>query len=132
MGRGVPKAIPAHQKHKALARHQVYLRWHLATYFGVLALWALAIIFRIGDWSVFWPIITWSLAIMVHYLVARSIDVDPKWIEERTNRVTDDAKDTSHIENIRDHYVRGIRPKTRASHPPSKTKKAQINSPGKL
>ena len=124
MGRGVPKEIPAHQRQKALACHQIYLRWHLATYFGALVLWALAIIFQIGDWSVFWPIITWSLAIMVHYLVARSIDVDPKWIEERTNRVTDDAKDTSHIENIRDHYVRGIRPKTRASHSPSKTKKS--------
>ena len=118
------KEIPAHQRQKPLARHQMYLRWHLATYFGALVLWALAVILRIGDWSVFWPMTTWSLAIMVHYLVARSINVDQKWIEQRTDRVIDDAKDTSHIENIRDHYVRGIRPKTRASRSPSKTKKS--------
>jgi len=115
---------PEHQRDRALARYQIYLRWHLATYFGALVLWALAVILRIGDWSVFWPMTTWSLAIMVHYLVARSINVDPKWIEQRTDRVIDDAKDTSHIENIRDHYVRGIRPKTRASRSPSKTKKS--------
>ena len=57
--------------------------------------------------------ITWSLVIMVHYLVVRSVSVDAEWIEKRTDQVTDDAKDTSHIESIRNHYVRGIRPKTR-------------------
>ena len=120
----MPEECPANRSDRALSHQQIYLRWHFATYFGALVLWALAVILRIGDWSVFWPMTTWSLAIMVHYLVARSINVDPKWIEQRTDRVIDDAKDTSHIENIRDHYVRGIRPKTRASHSPSKTKKS--------
>ncbi len=115
---------PGHQRDRALTLQQIYLRWHFTIYFGALVLWALAVILRIGDWSVFWPMTTWSLAIMVHYLVARSINVDPKWIEQRTDRVIDDAKDTGHIENIRDHYVRGIRPKTRASRSPSKTKKS--------
>ena len=120
----MPEESPEQQPDRALAHQKIYFRWHFTTYFGALVLWALAVIFRIGDWSVFWPMTTWSLAITVHYLVARSINVDPKWIEQRTDRVIDDAKDTSHIENIRDHYVRGIRPKTRASRSPSKTKKS--------
>ena len=95
--------------------YRTYLHWHFAIYFTALIIWVLASLFAAGDWSAFWPMITWSLAIMVHYLAVRSINIDAEWIEKRTDQVTDEAKDTSHIENIRNHYVHGVRPKGRIS-----------------
>ena len=117
----MPREIPTNQHSETGNQRRMYLRWHLALYSSALVLWASVALLSTSDWSAFWPMIIWTQAIIVHYLVVRSINVDTEWIEKRTDQVTDDAKDTSHIETIRDHYVRGIRPKTRV-HPPTETK----------
>ena len=109
----MPSESPTHQSNERTPKQRIYLRRHFVLYFSALVIWALAILLSTGNWSAFWPMITWSLVIMVHYLVVRSVSVDAEWIEKRTDQETDDAKDTSHIESIRNHYVRGIRPKTR-------------------
>ena len=117
----MPSESPTNQSNERTPKQRIYLRRHLVLYFSALVIWALAILLSTGNWSAFWPMMTWSLVIMVHYLVVRSVSVDAEWIEKRTDQVTDDAKDTSHIESIRNHYVRGNRPKTRA-HPSTETK----------
>ena len=109
----MPSTSSPNQRDRKIIQHRTSLRWHLSLYLTALILWILATLLVFTDWSAFWPMISWSLVIMVHYLVVRSITIDPEWIEKRTEQVTDDAKDTSHIENIRDHYVHGIRPNTR-------------------
>ena len=111
----MPSESPTHQSNERTPKQRIYLRRHFVLYFSALVIWALAILLSTGTWSAFWPMITWSLVIMVHYLVVRSVSVDAEWIEKRTDQVTDDAKDTSHIENIRNHYVHGVRPKGRIS-----------------
>ena len=51
-----------------------------------------------------------------YYLLVRSLKLEPKWLGERTDRITRDSKDFSHIKNIRDHYVHGRRPWSRTSN----------------
>lgn len=42
---------------------------------------------------------------MIHFLAYKGTHVDDDWVSERVERLTDEAKDLSHIEAIRDDYT---------------------------
>ena len=42
---------------------------------------------------------------MIHFLVFKGTHVDDEWVEERVERLNEEAKDLSHIEAIRDDYT---------------------------
>lgn len=78
---------------------------HRVIYFVALLAWAMAVAFIPGDWSLFWPIMVWTLSFMIHFLIFKGTHVDEEWVEERVGRINEEAKDVSHIEAIRDDYT---------------------------
>ena len=82
---------------------------HCLIYFTAVFLWGLAVAFIPGDWSLFWPIMIWTIAYMIHFLIYKGTYVDENWVTERVERLTDEAKDLSHIEAIRDDYTSSSR-----------------------
>ena len=46
---------------------------------------------------------------MIHFLIYKGTYVDENWVAERVDRLTDEAKDLSHIEAIRDDYTSSSR-----------------------
>ena len=78
---------------------------HRVIYFVALLAWAMAVAFIPGDWSLFWPIMVWTLSFMIHLLIFKGTHVDEEWVEERVGRINEEAKDLSHIEAIRDDYT---------------------------
>jgi hypothetical protein len=55
-------------------------------------------------WWLFWPLMVWLFAFAVHFLVVKSITVDPDWVDERTSSTAESAYDLSHIMSIRKRY----------------------------
>lgn len=80
-------------------------RAHSVAYGSAVVLWAAAAAFAPGDWSLFWPVMIWTIAYMIHFLIFKSVHADEEWIENRAERVNDEAKDLSHIEAIRGDYT---------------------------
>lgn len=80
-------------------------RRHSVLYGTGVVVWALAVAFVPGEWSAFWPMMIWTIAYAVHFLIFKGTHVDPDWVEERVERLTDEAKDFSHIEAIRGDYT---------------------------
>ena len=78
---------------------------HRVIYFITLLAWVTAVLFIPGDWSLFWPIMVWTILFMIHFLVFKGTHVDEEWVEERVERINEEAKDLSHIEAIRDDYT---------------------------
>ena len=78
---------------------------HNVIYVIALLAWATAVAFVPGDWSLFWPIMVWTIVFMIHFLVFKGTHVDDEWVEERVERLNEEAKDLSHIEAIRDDYT---------------------------
>ena len=78
---------------------------HNVIYVIALLAWAAAVAFVPGDWSLFWPIMVWTISFMIHFLVFKGTHVDEEWVEERVERINEEAKDLSHIEAIRDDYT---------------------------
>ena len=58
---------------------------------------------------------------MVHFLIYKGTHIDENWVLERVERLTDEAKDLSHIEAIRDDYTGANR--QRRSVPDNKNSK---------
>ena len=78
---------------------------HRVIYFITLLAWVTAVLFIPGDWSLFWPIMVWTISFMIHFLVFKGTNVDEEWVEERVGWINEEAKDLSHIEAIRDDYT---------------------------
>ena len=78
---------------------------HRVIYFISLLAWVTTVVFIPGDWSLFWPIMVWTILFMIHFLVFKGTHVDEEWVEERVERINEEAKDLSHIEAIRDDYT---------------------------
>ena len=91
---------------------------HSVIYGSAVVGWAFAVAFIPGNWSLFWPIMVWTLAYMIHFLIFKGNHIDEDWVTDRVERITDEAKDLSHIEAIRDDYT-GIR-RQRPSKPERK------------
>ncbi len=88
--------------------HRSY-KGHCLIYFTAVLLWGLAVALIPGDWSLFWPIMIWTIAYMIHFLIYKGTHVDEDWVRDRVERLTDEAKDLSHIEAIRDDYTSSSR-----------------------
>tara|TARA_Y100001968_G_C19349178_1_gene713693 strand:+ start:437 stop:832 length:396 start_codon:yes stop_codon:yes gene_type:complete len=82
---------------------------HSLIYSTSVLLWGLAVAFIPGDWSLFWPIMIWTIAYMIHFLIYKGTHIDEDWVRDRVKRLTDEAKDLSHIEAIRDDYTSSSR-----------------------
>ena len=80
------------------------LRWHRLAYFTVLAVTVIIGFLAPAVSGLFWPMMIWTILIGAHYLVAKSLNIDPDWVDERSADITDNAKDLSHIEGIRARY----------------------------
>jgi hypothetical protein len=52
-------------------------------------------------WWFFWPLLIWSVLFTLHIMVMRTIDIDDAWVEERSNKIADNALDLSQVEAIR-------------------------------
>ncbi|MEK9723368.1 MAG: hypothetical protein VW405_07780, partial [Rhodospirillaceae bacterium] len=80
-------------------------RSHAVVYGVAMAVWLCAALLFPGVWSAFWPMMTWTIAFTVHLLIFKGTHVDPDWVEARIERIVDEAKDFSHIEDIRGDYT---------------------------
>lgn len=56
-----------------------------------------------SPWWAFWPLVIWSVLIMLHYLYHRATSVDESWVEERTLDLRSKSYDAGHIDEIREH-----------------------------
>jgi len=54
-------------------------------------------------WWAFWPLVFWSVALMIHYLIYRSARVDDAWVEERVLDLRTKSYDLGHIQEISEH-----------------------------
>ena len=84
-----------------------YLRWHMAAYAGVVAC-ALALHFLSpAERGLFIPMLLWGVLVLAHFLIVRALNTDPDWVEERSENITMNATDLSHIEDIRERAEKG-------------------------
>ena len=69
--------------------------------FAVVVSVALAAEIATGsDRALFRPTGTWASALVLHYFVASSYDLERAWIDERTAEIRGRSYDFDHIENI--------------------------------
>ena len=52
-----------------------------------------------GLWA-FWPLAVWGCVFVVHYLVVKTVTIDPDWVEERSQELNTRSYDRGHIETI--------------------------------
>ena len=78
---------------------------HRMLFGAAVMAWVAAAALIPGNWSMFWPVIAWSIAFLIHFLVFKGLHIDEKWVNERVNRINEEAKDISHIKAIRDDYT---------------------------
>lgn len=77
-------------------------RPHRLLYAAALAvLIGLAIIGIEWRWAT-WPLLAWSLLLLVHYLLYKSAHVDERWAAERVEELNLKSYDRGHIESIRE------------------------------
>ncbi len=80
-----------------------YFRPHAWVY-GIAVLLALMLALASVELWLFWPMMVWTILFLVHFLVAKSLDVDSDWVAERTEKTAMKAFDIGHIETIRESY----------------------------
>lgn len=83
-----------------------WLRWHGA----VMAL-ALAVLFLFnraypGSGWYFWLALAWAVALLIHFLLVKSLYADEEWASDRANDLRLKSYDHKHINAIRKHYIK--------------------------
>ena len=86
---------------RILARHRLAFLVVIGTAFTVNVL-----TFSGNLWA-FWPAFVWGLALLVHYLIVRSIHVEEEWVDERAADLRMNSYDFDHIHNIKDRLADG-------------------------
>jgi hypothetical protein len=76
-------------------------RWHQVTFFLGITVMTFVDYFLMEGWATFWVMITWSILFGIHFMVARSLSVDDKWVEERLFFGVYRPWDFGHIDQIR-------------------------------
>ena len=77
-------------------------RVHRLLYAAALAgLIGLALVGVEWRWAT-WPLLGWSLLLLVHYLLYKSSKVDERWAAERVEELNLKSYDRGHIESIRE------------------------------
>ncbi|MDE0991647.1 MAG: hypothetical protein OSA23_00470 [Rhodospirillales bacterium] len=74
---------------------------HKRIYTTVMILIIISQIIWPTTWWFFWPLLIWSVLFTLHIMVMRTIDIDDAWVEERSNKIADNALDLSQVEAIR-------------------------------
>ena len=88
------------------AEHQFRIfQYHGLAYCSALLLCGLVRLIWPEGWSFFWPMLIWSMFILIHYLFFRALNIDPEWVDERSQEITLNSTDLSHIQAIRDMHV---------------------------
>ncbi|NNF78870.1 MAG: hypothetical protein HKN05_12655 [Rhizobiales bacterium] len=80
------------------------LAWHIRIYIGVVLLLFVLHYISPADRGLFIPMLLWGVLVLAHFLTVRAINTDPEWVEERSEMITMNASDLSHIEDIRERY----------------------------
>lgn len=80
-----------------------YYRPHAWTYGSAMLLTLMLALGSVDLW-LFWPMMVWTILFTIHFLVAKSLDVDGDWVAEQTEKIAMKAFDISHIETIRESY----------------------------
>lgn len=83
------------------------VRPHILGYGAVVAGVMALSYFAPSDRGLFIPILLWGVLVLAHYLIVRTIHTDPEWVEERSESITMNATDLSHIEDIRERMEQG-------------------------
>ena len=81
-----------------------YLRWHLSAYAGAIALAVITHYFWPADRGLYIPILLWGCAVLAHFLYVRTVTTADEWVEERSENISLNATDLSHIESIRERH----------------------------
>ena len=84
-----------------LERH---LRRHIGVYAVVVVLAVMLNVISPADRGLFIPILLWGVLVLAHFLTVRALNTDPDWVDERSEMITMNASDLSHIENIRERH----------------------------
>jgi len=82
---------------------RIALRRHLLLFLGVNAALNLVNCFVGAGWWAFWPLVTWSVLFMIHYLRYKATTVDEQWVEARAAELRLKSYDRDHIEKIAAH-----------------------------
>lgn len=85
-------------------QHSVFSQIHILAYAVVVAIWSILHILIPKGWSIFWLMLFWGVVVLIHYLAVRVMNIDEKWVDERTADITYNTQDLSHIEAIRKGY----------------------------
>ena len=80
------------------------LPWHIRIYVGVVLLLFMLHYISPAERGLFIPMLLWGVLVLAHFLTVRAINTDPEWVEERSEMITMNASDLSHIENIRERH----------------------------
>ena len=80
------------------------LRRHLLAYAAANGVFFLIDLLTPGPWWFFWPMFGWGIAIAMHWLYVKSVNIDDGWAEERTKDIRQKAYDAGHIEDIEKRY----------------------------
>ena len=83
---------------------QRYLRWHILAYCGAILLAVTVHYIWPADRGLYIPILLWGCALLAHFLYVRAVNTDDEWVEERSENISLNATDLSHIENIRERH----------------------------
>ncbi len=83
------------------------MRPHILAYCAVVAGVMALSYFAPADRGLFIPLLLWGVLVLAHYLTVRTIHTDPEWVEERSETITMNASDLSHIEDIRGRMEKG-------------------------
>ena len=81
------------------------LRWHTL---GFVLISLLFTSISTPPW-LFWLMCGWSVALLVHWLYAKSLAVDEKWAERRAREVQYKSYDFGHIQQIKAAYETNAR-----------------------
>ena len=86
-------------------QHTLFSQLHALAFSAAICIWSLLHFLLPGSWSVFWPMLFSGVVVLIHYLAARVMNIDEKWVDERTADITYNTQDLGHIEAIRKGYA---------------------------
>ena len=76
------------------------LRWHGLAYVSLSGIAVFAKFYSDEGWWLFWPLYVWGVVLALHFLWAKSTDVDESWVGERAEDLRFRSYDLGHIHDI--------------------------------
>ena len=60
-----------------------------------------------GNWWHFWPMMTWTVLLAIHYFIASSLAIDEDWAADKSIDVRTSSYDFGHIYDIDKRFEQG-------------------------